>query len=239
MKKSFVSAILVIFLMNLVLAGGRFFESGAGGYEAMYLPLDMEKIDTKLNNIGLSDIDNSIFLQGGGGWGNIGNNFRIGGYGYGGSIPTIKAKNNGIKRKFKMGISLGGFALEKAIQPLENTEVSIRCIIGGGNLNMTIKKQSNIPSSWDELWNEYKLNNSTGESPINYRSKLNTEFFMLAPSLGVRYYFLEWFGVGANLGYLYTDINQDKWEVDGNELYNAPEVDLSNIMFKVNFFFGR
>src|SRR6056297_1826215 len=142
MKKIISIFALIVLTVISLPAEGRFFGGGAGGYEAICLPLDLKKIDTKLNEIGLSTLDDYIYLQGGGGWGNVGNNIRIGGYGYGGSIPAINVKNDQMAREFDLNIDLGGMAIEKAFQPFMNSEINLRCIVGAGTINLEMRKWS-------------------------------------------------------------------------------------------------
>lgn len=237
MKKTAIVLIIIIpFIFNITLAGDRFFGGGAGGFEMIYLPLDLTEIDNRLNDVGLSELESALYLKGGGGWGNIGNNIRIGGYGYGGAIPAISSKDGQMAREFNLEIGLGGFAIEKAFKPLHNSEVNLRCILGAGTMDISIEKWSKF-TSWDNLWEDYDPENNN-DSPVAYSSKVKTEFFMAAPSLGIRYYVLDWFAIGANVGYLYTNMKKDKWKINGEKLYEVPDIDLSNTIYKINFFFG-
>jgi len=93
-QKSIILVLIIMMTINIACADGKFFRGGAGGFEMINLPLDLPKIDTKLNQISLSELEDNIYLTGGGGWGNVGNNIRIGGYGYGGSIPAINSKTD-------------------------------------------------------------------------------------------------------------------------------------------------
>jgi len=136
-----------------------------------------------------------------------------------------------------MDIDLGGVAIEKAFQPLKNSEINLSCIVGAGSINIGLKQWSRF-TSWDDLWADYELESNGQDTPVAYKSELKTSFFMATPSIGIRYYLLDWFAVGAHVGYLYTHMVKDNWDINGSDLYQAPKLDLSNTFYKVNFFFG-
>lgn len=229
--------LIVGLLSNFILADDNYFSGGAGGFEVIYLPLDIDRIDSKLNQVNLPGLPNNIYLTGGGGWGNIGSNVRIGFYAYGGSLD-INNKVDGIAREFKFELSAGGFAVEKAFHPLSLGEIYIGCTIGAGEMNLKLNKWTDIPT-WETVWNGYDPEAiQNGATPGSYSSNMSNSFFMAAPSLGLRYHLLDWFAIGANVGYFYTFMEEDNWEVDGRTLINAPEIDMSNVIYKVNFFFG-
>ncbi|MCF7886732.1 MAG: hypothetical protein K9M80_09575, partial [Candidatus Marinimicrobia bacterium] len=92
---------------------------------------------------------------------------------------------------------------------------------------------------WENVWEGYTSeSNVDNVTPVSYSSQIKTQFFAASPSLGFRYNLLDWFAVGANLGYLYTYSKNDNWKINGNDLYDAPNIDMSSIIYKVNFLFG-
>ncbi|MCF7885461.1 MAG: hypothetical protein K9M80_03115, partial [Candidatus Marinimicrobia bacterium] len=142
MRKGIIFAFILILASSFVMADNTYFQGGAGGFETIYLPLDLNKIDVKLNNIRLPELPNNVYLTGGGGWGNVGNNVRIGGFGYGGSIPAISSKNQEITREFDMEISFGGLTVEKAFHPFSFGEITMGFVVGGGAIKLELNRWS-------------------------------------------------------------------------------------------------
>ncbi|MCF7740865.1 MAG: hypothetical protein K9N00_03625 [Candidatus Marinimicrobia bacterium] len=233
-KNMIIVLLAVTLLISIMPADQSSFRGGAGGMEIGYLPIELDEIDQQLAQINLPGLPDHIYLVGGGGWGYVGRNFRIGGYGYGGNL-NVNNKIDGIAREFDMELSAGGFAVEKAFHPLRATELYVGCTIGGGEIKAKLTRWSDIPS-WESVWEGYDP--AKEDMPDLSTSHLSNSFVMVSPNVGIRYNVLDWFAIGANLGYFYTYMEEDNWQVNDKSLINAPSIDLSNLVYKVNFFFG-
>lgn len=214
-----------------------YFRGGAGGFEYSYLTLDLAEFNSALANTGIEPFPNHIFLSGGGGWGFIGHGIRIGGMGAGGE-REVSGLVNGLQREVRLSIGYGGFLMEKVFHPFNRSEVYLGIVAGGGAAEFEFK-QWHGPVSWNDIISGYEVGSDTAQHRYyDYSNRLKTEFFTLVPSIGVRYNIFRWFAVGANVGYFYTMTDNSAWRMDGKRVTGGPKIDFSNVIYKVNFYFG-
>ncbi len=245
--RKFMMLILILIIDLPLMAGDSdswmgdthgYFKGGAGGFEMGFLELDLPTLNDRLQTIGLAPLPSQMYLTGGGGWGYVGNNIRVGGLGIGGQCKSY-GKPGEIAKEVKLGIGFGGFLIEKAFHPFNKTELYLGAVFGGGSADITID-QSSGALSWDEMWNRGVAADSVS-SAINYHNfqmSMNNEFAMVMPSVGLRYNVLRWCALGVNVGYLYTYMDDSGWEMDGKKIYEAPSFDFSNLFYRVNIYFG-
>lgn len=213
-----------------------FFKGGAGGFEIMYLNLDLPELNQKLREIGLPSLDNYMILTGGGGWGFLGKGIRVGGYGFGGTVSK-NGKPYQVQKEVTLSIGLGGFLMEKVFHPLNNTELYFGLNAGGGGMDIQIVQWTG-PKSWDELWSEFGIDSlDTRHTNLDYDIKLSRGFGYLMPTIGFRYNIFRWFAVGFNINYLYC-WKFEPWKHEGKKVTEAPDADISNVSYRVNFYFG-
>lgn len=218
-----------------------FFKGAAGGFDAYMLPLDIDEINTELKNIGLDSFDENIFMTGGGGWVFLGKDIRVGGLGAGGYILSSgKPEIDGATAKeVSLSLGYGGFTIEKAFHPFSKSELYFGAMIGGGDATLKLTKWSEF-LTWPEIWNKgYSVESDTSFSNFStYQTKIDNDFFVLLPTIGFRYNIFRWCAIGANVGYLYTRVDDDQWKIEGRRISNVPDIDFSNMIYRINVYFG-
>ncbi|MCK4641348.1 MAG: hypothetical protein KAU06_08420 [Candidatus Marinimicrobia bacterium] len=217
-----------------------YFRGGAGGWDYYMMELNVDAINNKLAEIGLSSFDKNIFMSGGGGWGYIGRGIRIGGLGAHGQVKS--AGNPGsidIAKEVTLSINFGGFMIEKVFHPFNKTELYFGTMIGGGNAQLKFEQWSG-PVVWDELWGGYNntVIDTSSMSFTDYQNELSCGYITALPTIGFRYNIFRWAAVGVNVGYLYSKMNQDGWKMDGKTVSGVPDIDFSNVIYRFNIYFG-
>lgn len=219
-----------------------YFRGGAGGLDLYMLPLNVDDINSKLKDvIHIGQFSENIFLTGGGGWGYVGKSIRLGGMGCGGFTTTEGAPGTKkIQKEAILKLGFGGFLIEKAFHPFNNSEIYFGAMVGGGSATLNLVQWSG-PLSWDQIWNGYRhdLNpDSTNNDFFNYKSKLKSDFFAVMPTIGFRYNIFRWCAIGGNVAYLYTHMDQEGWRTENRRITGVPEIDFSNIIYRFNVYFG-
>lgn len=215
-----------------------YFRGGAGGWDFYYLPLNVAEINAKLEAIQLPPFDEAMYLSGGGGWGFIGHGIRVGGLGAHGRVVSSGRPGQTIAKDITLTINFGGFMIEKVFHPFNKSEIYFGATIGGGGVSLDMD-QWKKPVDWDELWTGYdNAALDTGYQFLDYQNEIHSNFFTLLPTIGFRYNIFRWAAVGVNVGYLYTRLNQDGWKMDDKTVSDVPDMDFSNVIYRVNFYFG-
>ncbi|HPC35670.1 MAG TPA: hypothetical protein P5268_08540 [Candidatus Marinimicrobia bacterium] len=214
-----------------------YFRGAAGGWDIYYLPLNLADLNSSLNPIGVTDFDKYMILNGGGGWAFLGKSIRIGGLGAGGEM-IAHGKPGDIQKEVKLAISFGGFTIDKVVHPFSKTELYLGLMIGGGNASIDFYQHGSIVS-WDSLIAGYTPNTlATSHTFHDYSSSLSADYFTLMPTVGFRYNVFRWFAVGGNVGYIYTRMDQKGWRMDHHRVEGVPDLDLDNVIYRFNFYFG-
>ena len=219
-----------------------YFRGGAGGWDYYMMDLNVDAINTKLQEIGLNPFDKQIYMSGGGGWGFVGHGIRIGGLGAHGEVKSsggsaIDGKT--VAKEVTLTINFGGFMIEKVYHPFNKTELYFGTMIGGGNANLQFNQWSG-PLAWDNLWDGYNnavIDTST-VSFTDHQNEMSCGYLTILPTIGFRYNIFRWAAVGVNVGYLYNKMNQDGWKMDGKSVNYVPEIDFSNVIYRINLYFG-
>ena len=217
-----------------------FFKGGAGGWDVYMLPLKVDDINAKLSNvIGINEFGDNMFLTGGGGWGYVGKNIRIGGMGFSGSTVSAGTPVSGkIQKEVTLTLGFGGFIVEKAFHPFNKSEIYVGTMVGGGTATLDLVQWSG-PVKWDELWGGYTADSEAAPNSFyDYQSELESNFFVLLPTIGIRYNIFRWCAIGANVGYVYSHMDQRGWKMEGKRITGVPEIDFSNIIYRFNVYFG-
>ncbi len=219
-----------------------YFRGGAGGWDFYLMDMNIADLNTKLTSIGLSPFDEQIFMTGGGGWGFIGHGVRIGGMGAHGRLVSSGKpynQNLNLSKKVTLSLNYGGFTIDKVFHPLNKTELYFGTMIGGGNAQLNFKQWGG-PLNWDQVWNGFNSDSlATAKIPYgDYQNEIECGYFVLLPYVGFRYNFFRWAALGVNVSYLYMHQNQDGWEMDGKEIDAVPNIDFSNIVYRLNIYFG-
>ena len=211
-----------------------YFRAGAGGWEIVNIPIELTEINNQIvNKMGLKKFDANMFYHGGGGWGFIGSKYRIGGMGADGKMITSGIVD-GIRKKVDFSMSFSGFLIERVFHPMNKTELYLCAVIGGTSTKIKVSKKKGA-EDWNDAWTSF---NNTGSDFYSYETTFTNNFFSAMPSIGFRYNIFRVFGVGAKVGYYYGIANKNSWEINGDEIGGVQKMDLSNIFYGVNFYFG-
>ncbi len=213
-----------------------YFRGGAGGWDYYMMELKIDALDDKLAKIGLEPFDKNIFMSGGGGWGYIGRGIRIGGIGAGGKVTSRGTPiKGGDTKEVTMRLGFGGVIIEKVFHPFNKSEIYLGTMIGGGTVNIDFSQWSEN-TTWDQLWSGYDTTYT--DNFRTYQNGIQTNYFMLLPTIGIRYNIFRWAAVGLNAGYLYTHKSQDGWKMEGRTITGVPDIDFSNVIYRFNIYFG-
>jgi len=214
-----------------------FFRGGAGGWDNYYLPVDLSALNNSLVGTGVSKFPKDMFLYGGGGFGFVGKNIRLGGLGAGGELLATGTVD-GLQREIKLGVGFGGFTIDKVFHPFNKTEIGIGLMTGGGTAELELTQWSG-PVGWSDIVGGYSVASDTSASRFHdYQNKMSTNYFSCMPSVSFRYNVFRWFAVGAHVGYLYTRMDQQGWKMEGKKIEGFPDFDLSGVIYRLSFYFG-
>ncbi|MCF7885462.1 MAG: hypothetical protein K9M80_03120 [Candidatus Marinimicrobia bacterium] len=193
--------------------------------------MDLDQINTNIGRIGIDEhLDNTIYMRGFGGWVFLGKNIRVGGYGGQGKLVTndVLPDKPNLSREVEFKLNSGGLLIEKVYHPFNNSEIYFGGTIGRSHVKIKISQNASS-TSWDDVWNNDKLEN-------DFRVNLESKYFSITPSVGVRYNLWHWLGIGAKVGYYYGKPNQ--WKINGGKLVSVPDMDFSNVVWGVNLYLG-
>ena len=211
-----------------------YFRGLAGGWDIFKIPIELDEINKQLKNIGLEEFDSDMNYFGGGGWVFLSSKYRIGGIGATGRMQSKKSVDN-IRKKVDFNMSFGGFVIERVFHPFPKSEIYLSTVFGTSKTTFQVYKKQG-QEDWNEAWDSFKNNNHDGF--YNYKTTFSNRYFSALPSIGVRYNIFRIFAVGGKLGYYYGVAKKDNWKINGNEIGGVPKMDLSNIFYSINFYFG-
>lgn len=211
---------------------GFHFRAGGGGPMWFRFSPNLNKLNLKVKEIGLSKLKSNISLWGGGGWGFVSDNFRIGGLGAGGSVTT-KGIVDSVSKEVNLSMSFGGITGEYILRPLNRVELSFGGLLAWGVVTIKLSENKG-PIDWDGIWGDYRQ--PVGSANIS--SSLKNNFFSFMPWIGAKYSILEWMGIGANIGYFQCWMDKNKWKINKLDLYDVPDIDMSDLMVRLDLTFG-
>ncbi|MBN2279064.1 MAG: hypothetical protein JXQ65_00625 [Candidatus Marinimicrobia bacterium] len=212
-----------------------YFRAAGGGWEIFNMPIDLKDINNQIGLMGLDKFDADMYFYGGGGFGFIGDHWRIGGLGAEGNMITSKTVDN-IRKKVEYKMGFGGFMMERVFHPFSKTEFYLSGVVGRSHIKTIVYKRQG-QEDWADAWDSFNSNNNE-EDYYNYKTTFTNKYWSVLPAVGVRYNIFRVFGVGAKVGYYYGITNEDTWEINGEEISGVPKMDLSNIFYNINFYFG-
>lgn len=192
-------------------------EVGGGGYFMFgWNLLDIEELNSKLENKGYSALSDNFISFGGGGHGII-NKLIIGGEGHGLIGQEVTSGNY----KSSLSVGYGFFNLGYIIISAGNLKVYPLLGLGGGGMSLRIIEKT--PLSFDELLDNPKR-----------MAELSTGGFLLNLSLGTDYLLnlesdAEGGGgllVGLRFGYTFTPLKGD-WKMDEVDISDAPQLGIT------------
>ncbi len=180
---------------------------GGGYIMATKVEYDFDEINHFIASLGFEDpIEDAIYF-GGGGMGNIGNGWFLGGAGAGMMYQKkIPYNFNGadVQRRLTLESGFGGVTIMKKFAlGTERFVVDMGTLIGGGTTSLEVS-QSNGSFSWDQ-------SQSSLDDGLNWYAKYEKGYLVIQPSIGALVRIKNWFGIHGSYGYLYTYSTDDDW----------------------------
>ncbi len=211
---------------------------GAGGWTPMWLQQDLTDINGVLTKVGFNDIGKGgLLLQGGGGHGNVGNGWFIGGQGWGYSIDRkigVSVYDTQVTRHMEFKMGMGGFTLDKRFALSRKVIPSLGIMVGGGSYGLKVQQTAG-DYNWDSL--------GTGlASSSNNSIDLSRDFMVVQPRIDLLFRVLPWMSIKVQAGYVYGYSWHKGWKSNiGNDAYtinNAPDTPLEGPTASVGLWFG-
>jgi hypothetical protein len=241
MNKLFAVIIIVIIAsVNALPQEASFYDAPLGGgigYTAGWIIPGVDGINTQLKTFGVPGIPKSgFFTSGGAGFIYLGimKNFRIGGFGFGGSkstsedyplaafLPTLETGTEQLEAVYSL--SGGGLSFEYTLPFVKDIAVSVGALIGRGSLNIELyRNYGNV--DWKSFWQI-----AQSYYPYALSSSLKNTYWIFSPTLNVEIpaYHMLCFRIGA--GYHFAFGNN--WTYDNNQnILNAPSNINGNSLF--------
>ena len=196
---------------------------GAGGVTPIVGMFDNKEIDKLLAGANLPILGTDpIYLIGGEGYGYIMflKNVRMGGFGASGkkTVSVIEpVAGETLRKEVEYNVSYGGFLIDY-VQPIAyRLDIALGASIGGGEINLTMRRDDNRFKTWDTLWTEFgnPLTRAT-----SYTRKLNGTFVVFNPHINIEYSLLTWLQIRVGAGY--PLMFSPEWKLD--EKYNIDNV---------------
>ena len=197
---------------------------GAGGVTPIVGMFDNKEIDKFLTSAGLPTLGSDpIYLIGGEGYGYIMflKNVRMGGFGASGrkTVSAIQAIPSGgnLKKEVEYEVSYGGFLIDY-VQPVAyKLDVAVGASIGGGEINVTMRRDNGTFKDWNNLWNDF---GNPSIQATNYTRQLKGSFVVFNPHVNIEYTLLTWLQLRIGAGY--PIMFSPEWKLD--EKYNVNSV---------------
>ncbi|MBN1638746.1 MAG: hypothetical protein JW866_07255 [Ignavibacteriales bacterium] len=199
----------------------------AVGFNPGWIFIDLDEINTKIDDFGVDKFDNGIFTTGGSGYFYIMllNNFRIGWTGFSGSRSSEKRIAD-FDKKAIYEISSNGVTIEYSLPFIEKMGVSFGAIIGWGNQRIEFH-QVNKDYSWNTLWSEVS---DTSVKTNNISRIIDNDFWTITPTINIDVPINRFAALRLGGGYLITLAN--KWKIaDERELKDVPSGLKANSFF--------
>lgn len=195
---------------------------GAGGVTPLVGIFDNKEIDVYLKGAGLPVLGTDpMYLIGGEGYGYIMflRNVRMGGFGVTGKKSVSILQNVGggtLKKDVEYEVSYGGFLMDY-VQPIAHRlDFALGASIGGGDINLTMRRDNGNFKNWNSLWTEF---GDTSVTATNYTRKMNGTFVVFTPHVSIEYTLLTWMQLRIGAGY--PIMFSPEWKLDDKYEVNA------------------
>ncbi|MFH2003134.1 MAG: hypothetical protein ABIK27_00060 [Bacteroidota bacterium] len=183
---------------------------GAGGFTPFLLFWDVSNLNESFPDISVPKLtDQPVLLYGGQGYGYIVfiENFRIGGMGASGSASSTSITGN-TRRDLDVTVSIGGVTMEYAIPISERLDIVPGLMLGGGGVNVKIRRDNYGLKIWNDLIAEW----GAVDSVDNFRRDIDGSFFVYQPSVNIEYAILRW--LSFRVGVSYLGMVSPSWKLD-------------------------
>lgn len=228
---------------------------GGGSWYPIWFTPDVTEINDFLAELGFKEetfSENGFLIHGGGGMGNVGKNWFLGGMGagYGNSETTkhtwVHYKNGEldstrVSRKAEYSAGFGGVTLDKRFAFSRSLIASLGFMIGWGGTTFEVTQtddNGDVPNfDFDgDL-------NAQMDDYYDYKSKLKIkqDYILFHPKATFLYRILEWLAFRAEVGYM-VSYSSAGWKASRNgesiKLLNEPDYDMNGLTISVGPWFG-
>jgi len=228
---------------------------GGGSWIPIWYTPDIAEINSFLEDMEFKEeafSEDGFLIHGGGGKGNIGKGWFLGGMGAGyynkestkhiwvhhknGEIDTTR-----VTRKAKYNLGFGGVTLDKRFAFSNKIVSSLGFMIGWGGTDFKITqkdKNGDLPNFVfnDEVSNQF-------DEYYDYKSKLTMkkDFFLFQPKIMLMYRILDWLAFRAEAGYLISYSSKGwkiKWNGESVKAEESPEYSMDGLTLSIGPWFG-
>lgn len=206
---------------------------GAGGVTPVVGMFDNKGINNYLAKAGLPTLGSDpMYLIGGEGYGYIMflKNVRMGGFGVTGvqTVSKYDAVAN-VKKEVDYSVSYGGFLVDY-VQPIAyKLDVAFGASIGGGMVNITMRRDNRNFKEWDTLWANYgDVNRLTS----NYTRRLQGSYVVFTPHVNIEYTLLTWMQLRVGVGY--PVMFSPEWQLDEKYEINSVPTNIKASGYTIN-----
>ncbi len=211
---------------------------GGGGWIPVWFVDDNEFADINhiLEAYDFSGLDEKgILMHGGGGHGNVGKGWFIGGMGAGYTIDKKKGvEGTNLTRRMLYSNGYGGVTLDKRIAVTKNLVTSLGFMLGWGGHNLQIS-QTDGAYDWDDLDDDMN-------SSLNNAIELEKNYIMFQPKATVMYRIIDWLSIRAEGGFMLSHSYTGGWDAvsceDNFEIDNSPETPYQGYTISIGPWFG-
>ncbi len=206
---------------------------GAGGVTPVVGMFDNKGIDAYLSKAGLPTLGSDpMYLIGGEGYGYIMflKNVRMGGFGVTGTQTVNKydAIAN-VRKEVDYTVSYGGFLMDY-VQPIAyKLDVALGASIGGGMVEITMRRDNGNFKEWDTLWANYGDVNRLTSS---YTRKLQGSYVVFTPHINIEYTLLTWMQLRVGVGY--PIMFSPEWQLDEKYEVNSVPSNIKASGYTIN-----
>jgi hypothetical protein len=235
---------LVLLSLTLCVAPARadkYHFSGGGGFSIEFGNPKLDFLDDQIQRFtpGFKKIDGPLTFWGGFGYGEVDDNFRLGGYGFGGlftasgTIPG--ATGPSIRQDVNISLAGGGVLGEYVLwHPIDRIELDADLGIGFGGTDITID-QFGPNVTWDDMMGSLAPGSSATRQTFSL--SFSRAFFMLEPGVAMKFYVNGFLAVEGRASYLWV-VGMGDWMFRDVKVLNMPDADMSAPVFGLRFVFG-
>ncbi|MEA2096848.1 MAG: PDZ domain-containing protein [Candidatus Cloacimonadota bacterium] len=216
---------------------------GGGGWIPVWFVDDNEFADINhiLEAYDFTGLDEKgILMHGGGGHGNVGKGWFIGGMGAGYTIDKKKGHDiDGdeiidVTRRMLYTNGYGGVTLDKRFAITKKMVTSLGFMLGWGGHNLQIS-QTDGDYDWSTL-------NDDMDSSANNAIELEKNYIMFQPKATLMYKVLDWLSIRAEGGYMLSHSYTGGWDAvsceDNFVVANSPETPYQGYTISIGPWFG-
>jgi hypothetical protein len=215
-------------------------DGGGGWIPVWYVAADeFADINYILDKYGFNGLDEKgILMHGGGGNGNVGKGWFLGGMGAGYSIDKKEghaiSDTINVTRRMLYSNVYGGVTLDKRVAITKNLVTSLGFMLGWGGHNLQIS-QTDGDYDWFELDDDM-------DASANNAIEIEKSYIMFQPKATIMYKILDWLSIRAEGGYMFSHSFTSGWDAisceDNFEIDNSPETSYDGYTVSIGPWFG-